>query len=165
MKKIVSVVVILGLVIVGSVIGIKEHKEIQIEREQETLEFIRENYNDLCKLGTEFNNVEDDYYGFDHEQVIYDGIASDIEDIIKELRQYEVESFKGNEEYIEILKLFIEGAEDFEKSVTFSADYRSSFDSDDMVNQSKHMREWNKKADDVLDFIEEKTLLNESEEI
>ena len=55
--------------------------------------------------------------------------------------------------------------EDFKKSVVARADYCSTFDGDDMIEQNKYMREWNKKADDVLDFIEEKTLLDESEEI
>ena len=166
MKKIVSVVVILCIVIfVGSIIGFKEYGNIQIEREQETLEFIKENYNELCELGSEFNDVEYDYYGYRAEQTVYDEIASDIEDIIKELKQYEIKSFKNDEEYNEILKLFIEATEDFRKSVVARADYCSTFDSDDMIEQNKYMREWNKKADDISDFIEEKTLLNESEEI
>lgn len=165
MKKIISVVVILGLVVIGTIIGIKEYNEIQVEREQKTLEFIRENYNELCELGSEYNDVEYDYYGYRAEQTVYDEIVSDIEDVIKELRQYEVKSFKNDEEYKEILTLFIEATEDFRKSVVARADYCSTFDSDDMIEQNKYMREWNKKADDVVDFIEEKTLLNESEEI
>ena len=165
MKKIISVVVILGLVVVGSIIGFKEYKEIQQEREQETLEFIKENYNELCELGSEYNDVEYDYYSYRAEQAVYDEIASDIEDVIKELKRYEIKSFKNDEEYKEILKLFIEATEDFKKSVVAMADYCSTFDSDDMTEQNKYMREWNKKVDDVVDFIEEKTLLNESEEI
>ena len=165
MKKIISVVVILGLVVIGSIIGFKEYGNIQTEREQETLEFIKENYNELCELGSEFNDVEYDYYGYREEQTIYDEIASDIENVIEELKQYEVKPFKNDEEYNEILKLFIEATEDFRKSVVAKADYCSTFDSDDMIEQNKYMREWNKKADDVLDFIEEKTLLNESEEL
>lgn len=165
MKKIIPIVVVLSLVVLGSVIGVKEYKEIQVERERETLEFIRENYNELCELGSEYNDVEYDYYGYRAEQTVYDEIVSDIEDVIKELRQYEVKSFKNDEEYKEILTLFIEATEDFRKSVVARADYCSTFDSDDMTEQNKYMREWNKKADDVVDFIEEKTLLNESEEI
>ena len=165
MKKIISVVVILGLVVIGSIIGFKEYGDIQTEREQETLEFIKENYTELCEFGSEFNDVEYDYYGYREEQTIYDEIASDIENVIEELKQYEVKPFKNDEEYNEILKLFIVATEDFRKSVVAKADYCSTFDSDDMIEQNKYMREWNKKADDVLDFIEEKTLLNQSEEL
>ena len=165
MKKIISVVAILGLVVIGSIIGVKEHKEIQQKREQETLDFMVENYNELVDLGDEYNKVSDEYY-WSYEQIdYYDEIADDIDDIIKELKQYEIQSFKNNEEYKKMLTLLIEGAEVFEKGVISAGDYESTIDRDDRINRDKSIREWNRKADDIVEFLDNKTLLNESEEI
>lgn len=165
MKKIISVVAILGLVVIGSIIGVKEHKEIQQKREQETLDFMVENYNELVDLGDEYNKVSDEYY-WSYEQIdYYDKIADDIDDIIKELKQYEIQSFKNNEEYKKMLTLLIEGAEVFEKGVISAGDYESTIDRDDRINRDKSIREWNRKADDIVEFLDNKTLLNESEEI
>ena len=165
MKKIISVVVILGLVVIGSIIGIKEYKEIQQEREQETLDFMIENYNELVDLGDEYNKVSDEYY-WSYEQIdLYDEIADDIGDIIKELKQYEIQSFKNSEEYEKMLTLLIEGAEVFEKGVISAGDYESTIDRDDRINRDKSIREWNRKADDIVEFLDNKTLSQQSEEI
>jgi hypothetical protein len=165
MKKIISVVVILGLVVTGSIIGFKEYKEIQQEREQETLDFMVENYNELIDLGDEYNRVSDEYY-WSYEIIdCYDEIADDIGDIIKELKQYEIQSFKNNEEYNKMLTLLIEGAEVFEKGVISAGDYESTIDRDDRINRDKSIREWNRKADDIVEFLDNKMLLNESKEI
>ena len=166
MNKIISVVVILGLVVTGSIIGIKEHKEIQQEREQETLDFMVENYNELVDLGDEYNDVLNSYYYWSDEQIdCYDEIADDIGDIIKELKQYEIQSFKNNEEYEKMLTLLIEGAEVFEKGVISAGDYESTIDRDDRINRDKSIREWNRKADDIVEFLDNKTLSQQSEEI
>lgn len=165
MKKIISVATVLGLVVIGSIIGIKEYKEIQQEREQETLDFMVENYNELVDLSDEYNKVSDEYY-WSYEQIdYYDEIADDISDIIKELKQYEIQSFKNNEEYNKMLTLLIEGAEVFEKGVISAGDYESTIDRDDRINRDKSIREWNRKADDIVEFLDNKILLNESEEI
>ena len=165
MKKIISVVVVLGLVAIGSIIGVKEYKEIQQKREQETLDFMIENYNELVDLGDEYNKVSNEYY-WSYEQIdLYDEIADDIGDIIKELKQYEIQSFKNNEEYEKMLTLLIEGAEVFEKGVISAGDYESTIDRDDRINRDKSIREWNRKADDIVEFLDNKTLSQQSEEI
>ena len=165
MKKIISVVVVLGLVALGSIIGVKEYKEIQTEREQETLDFMVENYNELVDLGNEYNDVLNSYYYWSDEIAYYDEIADDISDIIKELKQYEIKSFKNSEEYEKMLTLLIEGAEVFEKGVISAGDYESTIDRDDRINRDKSIREWNRKADDIVEFLDNKTLSQQSEEI
>lgn len=165
MKKIISVVVILGLVVIGSIIGFKEYGDIQTEREQETLEFIKETYNEVYKLGVEYNEVEDEYISITYEQNAYRNISDDLEEIEKEIKKYEINEFKNNEEYKETIKKLEDYTVNLKNSINSLVKYYDTYNTSDMLLQNDYMRESNKLQNEILDFIEEKTLLNESEEI
>ena len=165
MKKIISVIVILGLVVTGSIIGFKEYGDIQIEREQETLEFIKETYNEVYKLGVEYNEVEDEYISITYEQNAYRNISDDLEEIEKEIKKYEINEFKNNEEYKETIKKLEDYTVNLKNSINSLVKYYDTYNTSDMLLQNDYMRESNKLQNEILDFIEEKTLLNESEEI
>ena len=165
MKKIISVIVILGLVVTGSIIGFKEYGDIQTEREQETLEFIKETYNEVYKLGVEYNEVEDEYISITYEQNAYRNISDDLEEIEKEIKKYEINEFKNNEEYKETIKKLEDYTVNLKNSINSLVKYYDTYNTSDMLLQNDYMRESNKLQNEILDFIEEKTLLNESEEI
>ena len=42
----------------------------------------------------------------------------------------------------------------FEKGVISAVDYESTIDRDDRINRDKSIREWNRKADDIVEFLD-----------
>ena len=151
-KRNIILSIIVALTVCG-VFGVYKYKEVQKEREQQTLNQIEMWFDELDEISEMYNSFDEGYYFSVDEREEFRSLKEYTKELRREIEKYNVEDFSRKEEYELMINNLIVATKEFEEGIDDYLNYKTTYNYDKFDEHSNHMDKYNDLFNKIEDFI------------